>query len=76
MQVSANTAGKFSRIITFYSDWRKGNLKQNITFHGYNTRHKLNFNVQFCNADMDIKLYDHVPDRIKNWKTLHSLHKN
>ena len=51
----------------------KGNLKQNITIHGHNTRSKLNLHVQFCNTvlfqkslvNMGYKLYNNVPESIK-----------
>jgi len=50
----------------------KGNLKQNLSNHGHNTRSKLNFHVQFCNTvlfqksvvSIWIKLYNNVPENI------------
>ena len=48
----------------------KGNLKQNLTIHGHNTKSKLNFHVQFCNTvlfqesvvNISTKLYNKVPE--------------
>jgi hypothetical protein len=49
-------------------------LEQNVQFHNYNTRRKLDLHVQFCNTDlfeksvvnMGIRLYNKVPDHIKD----------
>jgi hypothetical protein len=52
----------------------KGSLEQNVTFHNYNTRKKMDLHVQYCSKDlfkksvvnMGIKLYNKVPDNIKD----------
>jgi hypothetical protein len=47
-------------------------LEQNVWFHNYNTRRKLDLHVLFCKMDlfrsavnMGIRLYNKVPDHIK-----------
>jgi hypothetical protein len=58
-----------------YINSYKGNLKQNITIHGHNTRSKLNFHVQLCSSfitkksvvNMEIKQFNEVTDSITNW---------
>ena len=62
----------------------KGNLKQNLSIHGHNTRSKLNFCVQFCNTvlfqksvvNVRIKLYNKVPESIYIYRQTNKQTKN
>jgi hypothetical protein len=60
----------------------KGNLKQNLSIHGQNTRSTLYFHVEFhntllfqkCVVNMGIKLYKKSQKLLKkNWITLNPL---
>ena len=79
VQISLSPVGKFLRIISYilevlcYIKSYKGNLKQNQSINGHNTRSKLNFHVEFCNTvlfqksvvNMGIKLYNKMPESFK-----------
>jgi hypothetical protein len=62
----------------------EGSMNQNLLIHGHNTRSKLNFHVEFCITvlfqksvvNVGIKLYNTVPEHIRNWVTLNSLKRN
>jgi hypothetical protein len=59
--------------IVYYIKKYKDLLEQNVQFHKYNTRRKLDLHIQFCNTDFfrrsvvsrGIRLYNKVPDHIK-----------
>jgi hypothetical protein len=58
----------------YYIQLHKEELKQNLTGHDHETRHRLDFQTQFCRADifkksvnkMGIKLYNKLPKYLKN----------
>jgi len=60
--------------IACYIKKYKDSLEQNVQFHNYNMRRKLDLHVQFCNMDlfkksvvnMGIRLCNKVPDHIKD----------
>ena len=58
-------------------------LKQNLAIHDYKTRHRLDFQNQFCRTDifkksvnnLGTKLYNKLPNYIKNLENLKPLKK-
>jgi hypothetical protein len=60
--------------IQYYILLRKEELKWNLTGHDHETRHRLDFQTQFCRTDifkksvsnMGIKLYNKLPNYLKN----------
>jgi hypothetical protein len=59
---------------TYYIQFHKEELKRNLTGHDHETRHRSDFQTQFCRTDifkksvnnMGIKLYNKLPKYLKN----------
>jgi hypothetical protein len=67
----------------YYIKLNNKGLKQNLAIHDYKTQHRLDFQTQFCGTDifkkcvnnLGTKLYNKLPNYIKNLENLKSFKK-